>query len=213
MSDIMLLGVLRMSLPDDPAEVDPLMWHQLKGRIQEAATRIERDASLIDELGRVIEKRNEQDLDAEIRFTAHMQAMEAMQRERDGLEADMREERDRVARMRVEHDEEVSDLLEKVKHAEDVIAKAVENEAEKASLFARAKHAEDCLEAAKARIDELENEVFSLRVIGKNRPAQHEVQPPMDWDEQARRCQRPAAAVATHPAQEPQPDARNNGAI
>ena len=52
-----------------------------------------------------------------------------------GLEADLREERDRVARMSVEWDEEVGDLLEKVKHAEDVIAKAVENEAEKSALF------------------------------------------------------------------------------
>lgn len=42
MSDLMLLGVLGMPLPDDPAEVDPMMWHQLKGRLHEAATRIER---------------------------------------------------------------------------------------------------------------------------------------------------------------------------
>lgn len=98
MSDLMLLGALRMPLPDDPAEVEPLMWHQLKDRTQEAATRIERDADEIDH-----------------------------------LRADLREERDRIAAMRVEHDEEVSDLL------------------------ARSKRVEDCLEAAKARIAELEN--------------------------------------------------------
>lgn len=79
MSDLMLLGVLRMPLPDDPAEVDPLMWLGVKGRIQEAATRIERDADEIDH-----------------------------------LRAYLREERDRVAHMRVEWAEEVGDLLKKI---------------------------------------------------------------------------------------------------
>lgn len=100
MSDIMLLGVLRMPLPDDPAEVDSWMWVQLKDRIQEAATRIERDADRIT-----------------------------------GLEADLREEQDRRQAMRNEWAAEV------------------------AALTAQARHAEDCLDAAKARITDLEKPI------------------------------------------------------
>jgi len=41
MSDVMLLGVLRMPLPDDPAELDPTTWVQVRQRMREAADRIE----------------------------------------------------------------------------------------------------------------------------------------------------------------------------
>ena len=61
--------------------------------------------------------------------------MEAMQRERDGLEADLREEQDGRQAMRTEWAAEVSDLL------------------------ARARHAEDCLDAAEARIAALDIEL------------------------------------------------------
>ena len=47
MSDTMLLGVLRMPLPDNP---DPLTLAQLAGRAREAADRIERDAAEIERL-------------------------------------------------------------------------------------------------------------------------------------------------------------------
>jgi hypothetical protein len=42
MSEIMLLGVLRMPLPDDPRDLDWLTWLQIKDRMQEAAAEIER---------------------------------------------------------------------------------------------------------------------------------------------------------------------------
>jgi len=44
MSDTMLLGALRMPLPDNP---DPLTLAQLAGRAREAAERIEHDAAEI----------------------------------------------------------------------------------------------------------------------------------------------------------------------
>lgn len=47
MSDTMLLGVLRMPLPDNP---DPLTLAQLAGRARQAADRIERDAEEIERL-------------------------------------------------------------------------------------------------------------------------------------------------------------------
>lgn len=39
MSDIMLLGVLRMPLPDDSAELGPIEWMQIKGRMRQARGR------------------------------------------------------------------------------------------------------------------------------------------------------------------------------
>lgn len=47
MSDVMLLGVLRMPLPDNP---DPLTLAQLAGWARQAADRIERDAEEIERL-------------------------------------------------------------------------------------------------------------------------------------------------------------------
>lgn len=47
MSDTILLGVLRMPLPDNP---DPLTLAQLAGRARQAADRIERDAEEIERL-------------------------------------------------------------------------------------------------------------------------------------------------------------------
>jgi len=41
MSDLMLLGVLRMPLPDDPKDLDALTWLQFRDRAREAADRIE----------------------------------------------------------------------------------------------------------------------------------------------------------------------------
>lgn len=47
MSDIMLLGVLRMPLPDNPAEVSILEWPQIVSRMREAADAVEqRDAEI-----------------------------------------------------------------------------------------------------------------------------------------------------------------------
>lgn len=39
---IMLQGVLRMPLPDNPADLGPMMWAQIKGRMREAADEIDR---------------------------------------------------------------------------------------------------------------------------------------------------------------------------
>ena len=41
MSDVMLIGVLRMPLPEDPSEISPLEWEQIKSRMRQAADRIE----------------------------------------------------------------------------------------------------------------------------------------------------------------------------
>ncbi len=50
MSDLMLLGILRMPLQDNPAECDPMTWMQVKGIMREAAARIEKDAAEIEKL-------------------------------------------------------------------------------------------------------------------------------------------------------------------
>tara|TARA_R110000868_G_scaffold365245_1_gene628102 strand:+ start:199 stop:450 length:252 start_codon:yes stop_codon:yes gene_type:complete len=47
MSDVMLIGVLRMPLPDDPAELDVMDWLQFRDRARQAADRIEADAELL----------------------------------------------------------------------------------------------------------------------------------------------------------------------
>lgn len=60
------------------------------------------------------------------------------------------------------HSVELADTLtaltEKAAHADDVIAKAVETQEWLARLTAQARHAEDCLDAAKARIEELRSD-------------------------------------------------------
>lgn len=48
MSDIMLLGVLNMPLPDDPAKLDAMTWLQFRGRAREAAQRIQAGAEALD---------------------------------------------------------------------------------------------------------------------------------------------------------------------
>ena len=40
MSDAMLLGVLRMPMPDDPKEMSDLEWVQFRSRARDAADRI-----------------------------------------------------------------------------------------------------------------------------------------------------------------------------
>ena len=44
---IMLQGVLRMPLPDNPADLDPMMWIQIVDRMREAANEIDRLRTLL----------------------------------------------------------------------------------------------------------------------------------------------------------------------
>ena len=48
MSDVMLLGVLRMPLPDNPSQIGAMEWHQIRDRMRQAADRIQSDADLIE---------------------------------------------------------------------------------------------------------------------------------------------------------------------
>ena len=50
MGDVMLLGSLRMPMPDDPKEMSSLEWLQFKCRALQAADRIENDADEIERL-------------------------------------------------------------------------------------------------------------------------------------------------------------------
>jgi hypothetical protein len=50
MSDIMLIGVLNMPMPDDPKELDILTWVQFLDRARQAAARIASDADEIERL-------------------------------------------------------------------------------------------------------------------------------------------------------------------
>ena len=45
MSDLMLLGVLGMPLPDNPADLDVVTWAQVKDRMLQARNRIVCDAA------------------------------------------------------------------------------------------------------------------------------------------------------------------------
>jgi len=50
MSDLMLLGILRMPLDDTPEGLGVIAWTQIKSVMREAANRIEADAARIAEL-------------------------------------------------------------------------------------------------------------------------------------------------------------------
>lgn len=50
MSDVMLLGILRMPLDDTPEGLGVIAWTQIKSVMREAASRIEADAARIAEL-------------------------------------------------------------------------------------------------------------------------------------------------------------------
>lgn len=56
MSDVMLLCVLRMPLPDDPKEMSDLEWTQFRSRAREAANMIESDNRRFDEIGVFLKK-------------------------------------------------------------------------------------------------------------------------------------------------------------
>lgn len=56
MSDAMLLGVLRMPMPDDPKEMSDIEWVQFRSRAIEAADRIESDNRRFDEIGVFLKK-------------------------------------------------------------------------------------------------------------------------------------------------------------
>jgi hypothetical protein len=42
MSDIMLLGILRMPLPDNPSDMGVMEWLQVRDRMRQAADEIEK---------------------------------------------------------------------------------------------------------------------------------------------------------------------------
>jgi len=55
MSDVMLLGVLRMPMPDNPADMGGLEWAQVKDRMRQAADEIEKERAAVDGHIRLIE--------------------------------------------------------------------------------------------------------------------------------------------------------------
>ena len=56
MSDAMLLGVLRMPMPDDHKEMSDVEWIQFRSRAREAAARIESDNRRFEEIGVFLKK-------------------------------------------------------------------------------------------------------------------------------------------------------------
>jgi|LakMenE01Jun11ns_1017448.scaffolds.fasta_scaffold9886844_7 F0F1-type ATP synthase membrane subunit b/b' len=56
MSDLMLLGILRMPLDDTPEGLGVIAWTQIKSVMREAANRIEADAARIAELEAAFEQ-------------------------------------------------------------------------------------------------------------------------------------------------------------
>lgn len=56
MSDIMLTSVLSMSYPDNVTDLDQLSWFQLKCRLKYAASRIDAENLIADEIQTIIKK-------------------------------------------------------------------------------------------------------------------------------------------------------------
>jgi F0F1-type ATP synthase membrane subunit b/b' len=56
MTDLMLLGILRMPLDDTPEGLGVIAWTQIKSVMREAANRIEADAARIAELEAAFEQ-------------------------------------------------------------------------------------------------------------------------------------------------------------
>ena len=68
MSDIMLFGVLRMPMPDNPADMGVLEWAQVKDRMRQAADDIEKDRAAIE---------------------GHINYIDVLEAERDALRAEL----------------------------------------------------------------------------------------------------------------------------
>jgi hypothetical protein len=77
MSDLMLLGILRMPVSDNPKELSATEWVQIKSAMREAATRIETDADALEaQARRVAELEYEAKLFDEALGNAHARIAE-----------------------------------------------------------------------------------------------------------------------------------------
>ena len=76
MSEIMLLGILRMPLPDSPADMGVMEWMQVKDRMRQAADELEKARAELEGHLQLIEVLEEQ-------RDAALARAEAAERERD----------------------------------------------------------------------------------------------------------------------------------
>lgn len=79
MSDVMLLGVLRMPMPDNPADMGGLEWAQVKDRMRQAADEIEKERAAVD---------------------GHIRLIEVLEDEVARLRAELAAEREKVVKLR-----------------------------------------------------------------------------------------------------------------
>jgi chromosome segregation ATPase len=113
MSDVMLLGVLRMPMPDNPADMGGLEWAQVKDRMRQAADEIEKERAAVDGHIRLIEVLEDEvaRLRAELHATVcnHDAAIEGWRKRVETVEAELAAERERTTKK----DERIDELMGK----------------------------------------------------------------------------------------------------
>jgi chromosome segregation ATPase len=110
MSDVMLLGVLRMPMPDNPADMGGLEWAQVKDRMRQAADEIEKERAAVDGHIRLIEVLEDEVARLRAELAAEREQVETLKYTVVGLEIDKRELRDALAMARDSLDELTSGL-------------------------------------------------------------------------------------------------------
>jgi len=100
MSDVMLLGVLRMPMPDNPADMGGLEWAQVKDRMRQAADEIEKERAAVDGHIRLIEVLEDEVARLRAELAAERERVEKLSQENAALRCDAAGGRERVAKLR-----------------------------------------------------------------------------------------------------------------
>lgn len=97
MSEIMLLGILRMPLPDSPADMGVMEWMQVKDRMRQAADELEKARAELEGHLQLIEVLEEQ-------RDAALARAEAAERERDEARKTLNDLHERQMKLVADHD-------------------------------------------------------------------------------------------------------------
>jgi len=100
MSDVMLLGVLRMPMPDNPADMGGLEWAQVKDRMRQAADEIEKERAAVDGHIRLIEVLEDEVARLRAELAAALGRMSKLDFERTAAELERDALREENARLR-----------------------------------------------------------------------------------------------------------------
>jgi len=120
MSDVMLLGVLRMPMPDNPADMGGLEWAQVKDRMRQAADEIEKERAAVDGHIRLIEV-----LEDEVaRLRAELAAADHYTDRIAQLTEEMKERHDEFAAYRIDVNDRITKLREALVRTKEVLRRA-----------------------------------------------------------------------------------------